>query len=173
RQDAVPAVDRVRLRRPQRDRRRGPPGRRRRGRARRGDIRVVLVCARDARPRFVDPYLRRAEDLQLPPVAARLPGARVRRHALAGLRRTGAPFRTRGLRQPQAPLRRAMSPLASRIVVAAVGLPAVLGLVYAGGWWLFALVAVGALVAVHQYGLMTRSPPPLNPTPHPALPLTP
>src|SRR4051794_20062262 len=50
-----------------------------------------------------------------------------------------------------------MSPLASRVVVAVIGLPIVLALVYAGGWWLFALVAVGAVLALHEYALMTRS----------------
>ncbi len=50
-----------------------------------------------------------------------------------------------------------MSPLASRILVAVVGLPVVLALVYAGGWWLFALAAVGAVFAVHEYSLMTRT----------------
>ncbi len=50
-----------------------------------------------------------------------------------------------------------MTPLASRILVAAVGLPVVLALVYAGGWWLFVLVAVGAVLGVHEYALMARS----------------
>jgi phosphatidate cytidylyltransferase len=50
-----------------------------------------------------------------------------------------------------------MSPLASRILVAVVGLPVVLALVYAGGWWLFTLAAVGGVFAVHEYSLMTRS----------------
>ena len=50
-----------------------------------------------------------------------------------------------------------MTPLASRIVVAVVGLPVVLALVWAGGWWLFALVAVAAVLALHEYALMTRS----------------
>jgi phosphatidate cytidylyltransferase len=50
-----------------------------------------------------------------------------------------------------------MSPLASRVAVTVVGLPVVLALVYAGGWWLFVLVAVGALLALHEYALMTRS----------------
>jgi phosphatidate cytidylyltransferase len=50
-----------------------------------------------------------------------------------------------------------MTPLASRILVAAIGLPLVLGLVYAGGWWLFVLVAIGAVLAVHEYALMARS----------------
>jgi phosphatidate cytidylyltransferase len=50
-----------------------------------------------------------------------------------------------------------MTPLASRVLVAVVGLPVVLALVYAGGWWLFALAAVAALLALHEYTLMTRS----------------
>ena len=50
-----------------------------------------------------------------------------------------------------------MSPLVSRVVVAVVGLPVVLGIVYLGGWWLFALVAVAAVLALHEYGLMIRS----------------
>ena len=41
--------------------------------------------------------------------------------------------------------------------MAVVGLPVVLALVYAGGWWLFTLAAVGAVLALHEYGLMTRS----------------
>ncbi len=35
-----------------------------------------------------------------------------------------------------------MTPLASRVLVTVVGLPAVLALVYVGGWWLFVLVGV-------------------------------
>jgi phosphatidate cytidylyltransferase len=50
-----------------------------------------------------------------------------------------------------------VSPLVSRLVVAAIGLPVVLALVYAGGWWLFALAAVAAVLALHEYALMTRS----------------
>jgi phosphatidate cytidylyltransferase len=50
-----------------------------------------------------------------------------------------------------------VSPLVSRVVVAAIGLPVVLALVYAGGWWLFALAAVAAVLALHEYALMTRS----------------
>lgn len=56
-----------------------------------------------------------------------------------------------------------MSPLLSRLLVAAVGLPLVLGLVYVGGWWLFALVAVGAAVALHEYWLLARPMRPLAP----------
>jgi phosphatidate cytidylyltransferase len=50
-----------------------------------------------------------------------------------------------------------MSPLVSRVLVAIVGLPIVLALVWAGGWWLFALAAVGAVLALHEYALMARS----------------
>jgi phosphatidate cytidylyltransferase len=50
-----------------------------------------------------------------------------------------------------------MSPLASRIAVAVVGLPVVLALVWAGGWWLFTLAAVAAILALHEYSLITRS----------------
>jgi phosphatidate cytidylyltransferase len=50
-----------------------------------------------------------------------------------------------------------MTPLASRVLVTVIGLPVVLALVYAGGWWLFAFVAVAAMLALHEYALMTRS----------------
>jgi len=56
--------------------------------------------------------------------------------------------------------RSAMSPFLSRLAVAAVGLPLVLGLVYLGGWWLFALVAVAGVLALHEFYAMTR---PLRP----------
>jgi phosphatidate cytidylyltransferase len=51
----------------------------------------------------------------------------------------------------------------SRLLVAAAALPAVLGLVYLGGWWLFALAAVGTCVALHEFWLMTRPLSPLSP----------
>jgi phosphatidate cytidylyltransferase len=50
-----------------------------------------------------------------------------------------------------------VSPLVSRVLVAVVGLPVVLALVWAGGWWLFALAAVCAVLALHEYALMARS----------------
>jgi phosphatidate cytidylyltransferase len=50
-----------------------------------------------------------------------------------------------------------MTPLASRVLVAVVGLPVVLVLVYAGGWWLFTLAAIAAVLALHEYALMARS----------------
>ena len=53
-----------------------------------------------------------------------------------------------------------MSNFLNRIVVGLVGLPVVLALVWAGGWWLFGLAAVGVLVALDEYWRMTR---PLRP----------
>jgi phosphatidate cytidylyltransferase len=44
----------------------------------------------------------------------------------------------------------------SRIVIGAALLPVVLGLVWLGGWWMFALVAVGALLALHEFAGMTK-----------------
>ena len=48
----------------------------------------------------------------------------------------------------------------SRLVVIAVLLPAVLGLVYLGGWWLWVLAVVAGLIALHELYRMTR---PLRP----------
>jgi phosphatidate cytidylyltransferase len=48
----------------------------------------------------------------------------------------------------------------SRIVVGAVLLPAVLGLVYLGGWWLWALTLAAGLIALHELYRITR---PLRP----------
>jgi phosphatidate cytidylyltransferase len=50
-----------------------------------------------------------------------------------------------------------VAPLVSRVLVALVGLPLVLLVVWAGGWWLFALAAVAAVLALHEYALMIRS----------------
>jgi phosphatidate cytidylyltransferase len=44
----------------------------------------------------------------------------------------------------------------SRILIAAVGLPAVLGLVWLGGWWLWVLAIVAGLVALHEFYGMAR-----------------
>jgi len=49
-----------------------------------------------------------------------------------------------------------VSPLVSRILVAAVLLPLVIGLVYLGGWWLFGLALVGGLLALHELYAMVR-----------------
>jgi phosphatidate cytidylyltransferase len=50
-----------------------------------------------------------------------------------------------------------MSSFWSRIAVTAAGLPVVLGIVYLGGWALFALVVVAALIALHELFWMTRT----------------
>ena len=55
-----------------------------------------------------------------------------------------------------------MSNWLSRIVVAAALLPVVLGAVYLGGWWHFALVAVATVGALHEYWLMARALAPLS-----------
>jgi phosphatidate cytidylyltransferase len=56
-----------------------------------------------------------------------------------------------------------VSNFASRIAVAAVGLPLVLGMLWLGGWWLFVLVAVAAFVAVHEFVTTARPLRPLAP----------
>jgi phosphatidate cytidylyltransferase len=50
-----------------------------------------------------------------------------------------------------------MSSFWSRILVAIVGLPAVLGLVWLGGWWLWLLAAAAGLVALHEFYGMARA----------------
>ena len=50
-----------------------------------------------------------------------------------------------------------MNPLVSRILVALVGLPLVLWLVYVGGWPLFGLALVVVLLALHELYVMARS----------------
>jgi phosphatidate cytidylyltransferase len=56
-----------------------------------------------------------------------------------------------------------MTNFASRLVVAAVGLPLVLGVLWLGGWWLFALLAVAACVGVHEFVTTARPMRPLAP----------
>ena len=53
-----------------------------------------------------------------------------------------------------------MSSFVSRLLVVAVGAPIVLGALWLGGWWLFALVALGSVVALHEFYAMAR---PLRP----------
>jgi phosphatidate cytidylyltransferase len=50
-----------------------------------------------------------------------------------------------------------MSSFWSRILIAAAGIPLVLWLMYVGGWPLFGLAAVAALVALHELYWMTRT----------------
>jgi phosphatidate cytidylyltransferase len=49
---------------------------------------------------------------------------------------------------------------ASRLLVAAVGIPVVVGAIYFGGWWIFALAAIAATIAMHEFWLLAR---PLSP----------
>ncbi len=51
----------------------------------------------------------------------------------------------------------------SRLLVAAVGLPVVIGLVYLGGWWVFGVALVAGVVALHEYWLLARPLAPLAP----------
>ena len=53
-----------------------------------------------------------------------------------------------------------MTNFASRLLVATVGLPLALGMLWLGGWWLFTLVTVAAVVAVHEFVTTAR---PLRP----------
>jgi phosphatidate cytidylyltransferase len=53
-----------------------------------------------------------------------------------------------------------MSSLLSRLLVAAAALPVVLGLVWLGGWWMFALAGVVVLLGLHEFYGLTR---PLRP----------
>ena len=55
-----------------------------------------------------------------------------------------------------------MNPFWSRIVVAAVGLPITLGLVWLGGGWILGLAVVAGLIALHELYSVTRSLRPLR-----------
>jgi len=50
-----------------------------------------------------------------------------------------------------------VSPFVSRIAIAAILLPIVLGIVWLGDWWLFGLVLLGGLLALHELYAMARS----------------
>jgi phosphatidate cytidylyltransferase len=56
-----------------------------------------------------------------------------------------------------------MTSFISRILVGAIGLPVVLGAVWVGGWYLFALVAIAGVIAVHEFVTMARPLRPLAP----------
>ncbi|HEY7706395.1 MAG TPA: phosphatidate cytidylyltransferase [Gaiellaceae bacterium] len=49
-----------------------------------------------------------------------------------------------------------MTSLVSRILVAAILLPVVFLVIWAGGWWLVGLAVVAGLIALHELYLMTR-----------------
>lgn len=46
--------------------------------------------------------------------------------------------------------------MVSRVLVAVILLPLVIGLVYLGGWWLFGLALAGGLLALHELYVMVR-----------------
>lgn len=56
-----------------------------------------------------------------------------------------------------------MSNWLSRIIVAVAGVPVVLGAVYLGGWWMFSLALIAALIGLHEYWLLARPLAPLAP----------
>jgi phosphatidate cytidylyltransferase len=56
-----------------------------------------------------------------------------------------------------------VTPFVSRLLVAAAALPVVLGAVYLGDWWLFAVAAIGAALALHEFWLLARPLSPLSP----------
>jgi phosphatidate cytidylyltransferase len=56
-----------------------------------------------------------------------------------------------------------MTNFASRLVVAVVGLPLVLGMLWLGGWWLFTLLVVAAWIGVHEFVTTARPLRPLAP----------
>src|SRR3954449_7408158 len=56
-----------------------------------------------------------------------------------------------------------MTNFTSRLAVAAVGLPLVLGMLWLGGWWLFTLLAAASWVAVHEFVTTARPLRPLAP----------
>jgi phosphatidate cytidylyltransferase len=49
-----------------------------------------------------------------------------------------------------------LSSFVSRLLVVAIGAPIVLGALWLGEWWLFALVALGSVVALHEFYAMAR-----------------
>jgi phosphatidate cytidylyltransferase len=51
----------------------------------------------------------------------------------------------------------------SRVLIALALAPAVLGVVYLGGWWVFGLATAAAAIALHEYWLMARQLRPLAP----------
>ena len=60
------------------------------------------------------------------------------------------------VRCPRSAVRGPMSAFWSRIVVSLVLLPVILGIVWLGGWWLFAAALIGGLIALHELYAMGR-----------------
>jgi phosphatidate cytidylyltransferase len=73
---------------------------------------------------------------------------------------TDQPHPTRIAPRPAPRPQPSLTNLASRVLVAVIGLPLVLGLLWLGHWWLFALVLVAGVVALHELYTMTK---PLRP----------
>ena len=76
-----------------------------------GDVSEESMAARLSAPELPDPDLvirtsGEQRHLELPPLAVGVLGARVRRHAVARLRRGAAAYRPRGVREPRASVRR-------------------------------------------------------------------
>jgi phosphatidate cytidylyltransferase len=51
----------------------------------------------------------------------------------------------------------------SRVLVAVAAIPVVLGAVYLGGWWLFAVAALAVIAGLHEFWLLARPLSPLSP----------
>jgi phosphatidate cytidylyltransferase len=73
---------------------------------------------------------------------------------------TGEPHPARMATRAAPRPKRTLSDLASRLLVIAIGLPLVLGVLWLGHWWLFALALVAGVVALHEFYAMSR---PLRP----------
>jgi phosphatidate cytidylyltransferase len=56
-----------------------------------------------------------------------------------------------------------MTAFISRLVVAAAAIPIVLGDVYLGGWWVFALAAIVGAIGLHEFWVVARPLSPLAP----------
>src|SRR5579862_8812778 len=86
--------------------------------------------------------------------ATSAPRSRSTRSAAAG---SAAERRRDGARTRQ------LSNAVSRVVVAVAAIPVVLGAIYLGGYWLFALVTVAAFLALHEFWLLAKPLAPLAP----------
>ena len=122
-----------------------------------GEIDEAALAARLYAPELPDPDLLirtsgelRVSNFLLWQLGVR--GAAVRRHAVARLRRgRSSASALAEYAQPAPAVRRPMSPARlARSSSRSSALPLVLGAVWLGGWWLFALAVVAALVALHE-----------------------
>src|SRR5262249_3386362 len=123
---------------------------------RRGDPRQAVHRA-VGRSRSVDPHLRRAAALQLSAVAARLHRAVHHAGVVARFQPAHPARRRPRLSAPRAALRQShrvlLMPsknLVQRIAVATIAIPAVLGIVWLGGWVLAATLALLGVLGAHE-----------------------